>query len=281
MTPTIEIQDTSPTIEIQNVSFSHTPTSQIFDDLNLSFTPGACAIVGQNGTGKTTLLKILRGLLTPKSGSVLLNGKDIAECTVPSLAKDIGFVFQNPDDQIFESTVMREVMFGLLKIGIDKSQALIQAKESLKLVGLLDKSEVNPYDLSLCERKMVSIASILAMDTQVVILDEPTIAQDDCGKNCIESIIKHLVLQGKTVIAVLHDMNFVARVFNRVVVLSNGKVLFDGTTRDAFMQDNILSSAQLDKPDVVKLCEKLGYENTFLSVEEFVNEYRERNNRRY
>lgn len=275
MTPTIEIQDTSPTIEIQNVSFSHTPTSQIFDDLNLSFTPGACAIVGQNGTGKTTLLKILRGLLTPKSGSVLLNGKDIAKCSVPSLAKDIGFVFQNPDDQIFESTVIREVMFGLLKIGIDKDKALIQAKESLKLVGLLDKSEVNPYDLSLCERKMVSIASILAMDTQVVILDEPTIAQDDCGKNRIESIIKRLVLQGKTVISVLHDMNFVARVFNRVVVLSNGKVLFDGTTRDAFMQDNILSSAQLDKPDVVKLCEKLGYKNAFLSVEEFVNDYYE------
>lgn len=271
----------TPTIEIQNVSFSHTPTSQIFNNLNLSFAPGACAIVGQNGTGKTTLLKILRGLLTPKSGSVLLNGKDIAECTVPSLAKDIGFVFQNPDDQIFESTVIREVMFGLLKIGIDKSQALIQAKESLKLVGLLDKSEVNPYDLSLCERKMVSIASILTMDTQVVILDEPTIAQDDCGKNRIESIIKRLVLQGKTVIAVLHDMNFVARVFNRVVVLSNGKVLFDGTTRDAFMQDNILSSAQLDKPDVVKLCEKLGYKNAFLSVEEFVNEYSKRNNRRY
>lgn len=265
----------TPTIEIRNVSFSHTPTSQIFNNLNLSFATGACAIVGQNGTGKTTLLKILRGLLTPKSGSVLLNGKDIAECSVPSLAKDIGFVFQNPDDQIFESTVMREVMFGLLKIGIDKSQALIQAKESLKLVGLLDKSEVNPYDLSLCERKMVSIASILAMDTQVVILDEPTIAQDDCGKNCIESIIKHLVLQGKTVIAVLHDMNFVARVFNRVVVLSSGQVLFDGATRDAFMQDNILSSAQLDKPDVVKLCEKLGYTYTCLSVEEFVNEYYE------
>lgn len=270
----------TPTIEIRNVSFSHTPTTQIFNNLNLSFAPGTCAIVGQNGTGKTTLLKILRGLLTPKSGRVLLNGKDIAECTVPSLAKDIGFVFQNPDDQIFESTVIREVMFGLLKIGIDKSQALIQAKESLKLVGLLDKSEVNPYDLSLCERKMVSIASILAMDTQVVILDEPTIAQDDRGKRCIESIIKHLVSQGKIVIAVLHDMDFVARVFNRVVVLSNGNVLFDGTARDAFMRDDILSSAHLDKPDVVKLCEKLGYENTFLSVEDFVNSYRERNNRR-
>lgn len=270
----------TPTIEIRNVSFSHTPTTQIFNNLNLSFAPGACAIVGQNGTGKTTLLKILRGLLTPKSGSVLLNGKDIAECTVPSLAKDIGFVFQNPDDQIFESTVIREVMFGLLKIGIDKDKALIRAKESLKLVGLLDKSEVNPYDLSLCERKMVSIASILAMDTKVVILDEPTIAQDDCGKRCIESIIKRLVSQGKTIIAVLHDMDFVARVFNRVVVLSNGRILFDGTARDAFRRDDILSSAHLDKPDVVKLCEKLGYENTFLSVEDFVNSYRERNNRR-
>lgn len=270
----------NPIIEMRNVSFSYSPKMQIFDNFDLSFTPGACAIVGQNGTGKTTLLKILRGLLTPKSGSVLLNGEDIAKCSVPSLAKDIGFVFQNPDDQIFESTVIREVMFGLLKIGIDKDKALIQAKESLKLVGLLDKREVNPYDLSLCERKMVSIASILAMDTQVVILDEPTIAQDDCGKRCIESIIKRLVSQGKIVIAVLHDMNFVAKVFSRVVVLSNGQIIFDGTARDAFMRDDILSSAQLDKPDVVKLCEKLGYENTFLSVEDFVNSYRERNNRR-
>ena len=265
---------------MRNVSFSYAPKMQIFDNFNLSFTPGACAIVGQNGTGKTTLLKILRGLLTPKSGSVLLNGEDIAKRSVPSLAKDIGFVFQNPDDQIFESSVIREVMFGLLKIGIDKNQALLRAQESLKIVGLLDKSEVNPYDLSLCERKMVSIASILAMDTQVVILDEPTIAQDDCGKRCIESIIKRLVSQGKIVIAVLHDMNFVAKIFSRVVVLSNGQIIFDGTARETFMRDDILSRAQLDKPDVVKLCEKLGYEDTFLSVEEFVNTYRERNNRR-
>ncbi|MFU0663350.1 energy-coupling factor ABC transporter ATP-binding protein [Gardnerella vaginalis] len=270
----------NPIIEMRNVSFSYAPKMQIFDNFDLSFTPGACAIVGQNGTGKTTLLKILRGLLTPKSGSVLLNGEDIAKRSVPSLAKDIGFVFQNPDDQIFESSVIREVMFGLLKIGIDKNQALLRAQESLKIVGLLDKSEVNPYDLSLCERKMVSIASILAMDTQVVILDEPTIAQDDCGKRRIESIIKRLVSQGKIVIAVLHDMNFVAKIFSRVVVLSNGQIIFDGTARETFMRDDILSRAQLDKPDVVKLCEKLGYEDTFLSVEEFVNTYRERNNRR-
>ncbi len=270
----------NPIIEMRNVSFSYAPKMQIFDNFDLSFTPGACAIVGQNGTGKTTLLKILRGLLTPKSGSVLLNGEDIAKRSVTSLAKDIGFVFQNPDDQIFESSVIREVMFGLLKIGIDKNQALLRAQESLKIVGLLDKSEVNPYDLSLCERKMVSIASILAMDTQVVILDEPTIAQDDCGKRCIESIIKRLVSQGKIVIAVLHDMNFVAKIFSRVVVLSNGQIIFDGTARETFMRDDILSRAQLDKPDVVKLCEKLGYEDTFLSVEEFVNTYRERNNRR-
>ncbi|WP_296157687.1 energy-coupling factor ABC transporter ATP-binding protein [uncultured Gardnerella sp.] len=271
----------TPTIEIRNVSYSYAPKTQIFNNLNLSFTPGACAIIGQNGTGKTTLLKILRGLLTPKSGSVLLNGEDISKRSVPSLAKNIGFVFQNPDDQIFESSVIREVMFGLLKIGIDKSQALLQAKESLKLVGLLDKSEVNPYDLSLCERKMISIASILAMDTQVVILDEPTIAQDDNGKRCIESIIKRLVCQGKIVIAVLHDMDFVSRVFSRVVVLSNGQIIFDGSAREAFMRDDILSSAQLDKPDVVKLCEKLGYKNAFLSVEEFVKDYFKRNNRKY
>ena len=261
-------------ISLHNVTFSHTQTATIFNKLNISFVPGTCAIVGQNGAGKTTLLKLLRGLLTPQAGCVCLNGQDIAGVSVADCAGNIGFVFQNPDDQIFESTVLREVMFGLLQTGMDEKDAKTAAQESLELVGLLNKSQVNPYDLSPSERKMVAIASIVAMDTQVVLLDEPTMAQDDASKERLEAIIDHLVSQQKIVIAVLHDMDFVARAFDRVIVLVHGSVAFDGAARELFLHNDLLKQAKLDKPDVVKLGEAMGFDAPTRSVDEFVRAYR-------
>ena len=141
-------------------------------------------------------------------------------------------------------------------------------------MGLLNKSQVNPYDLSPSERKMVAIASIVAMDTQVVLLDEPTMAQDDASKERLEAIIAHLVSQQKIVIAVLHDMDFVARAFDRVIVLVHGSVSFDGSARELFLHNDLLNQAKLDKPDVVKLGEAMGFDAATLSVDEFVRAYR-------
>lgn len=263
-----------PVLEMRDVSFSHVAKQEVCKHLHLSFAPGACALIGQNGAGKTTILKLLRGLLVPQSGSVCYKGKDISQRSVAKLAGDIGFVFQNPDDQIFESSVLREVMFGLMRLGISEVSAQTQARKSLELVGLGDKGDVNPYDLGFCARKLVCLASILAMDPSVVLLDEPTIAQDSNGKKLLASIIKQLVLKNKTVIAVLHDMNFVAQVFDRVVVIDNGHPIFDGAPRDVFSRKDVLSRASLDQPHVVKLCEALGYSKTLLTADEFIAHYR-------
>lgn len=271
ITDNVQVQSV---LEMRDVSFSHATKQEVCKHLHLSFVPGACALIGQNGAGKTTILKLLRGLLVPQSGSVCYKGKDISQRSVAQLAGDIGFVFQNPDDQIFESSVLREVMFGLMRLGISEASAQTQARKSLELVGLADKADVNPYDLGLCARKLVCLASILAMDPSVVLLDEPTIAQDSNGKKILASIIKQLVLQNKTVIAVLHDMNFVAQVFDRVVVIDDGHPIFDGSPRDVFARKDVLSRASLDQPPVVKLCEALGYSKTLLTADEFIAHYR-------
>ena len=176
------------------------------------------------------------------------------------LAGKVGYVFQNPDDQIFKYNVLDEVMFGPLNIGMNPETAKEKALKALELMGLSGKEKENPYDLDLHERKMVAIASVLAMDTEVIILDEPTIAQDDTGKKRISSMIKQLSDSGKLVIAILHDMDFVAENFERVIVMAHGTVLADGVPEEVFAQDEVLKKARLQKPSMTQLLERLGME---------------------
>ena len=174
------------------------------------------------------------------------------------LAGKVGYVFQNPDDQIFKYNVLDEVMFGPLNIGMPPEKAKSNAEKALKLMGLSGKENENPYDLELYERKMVAIASIVAMDTDVIILDEPTIAQDYFGKKRIGEMIGTLSAEGKLVIAILHDMDFVAAYFERVIVMAHGKILADGTSEEVFAQDEILQEARLQKPYMTQLFERVG-----------------------
>ena len=218
------------------------------------------AIIGQNGAGKTTLVRLLKGLLKPVSGSIYFGEEDISQKTVAMLAGKVGYVFQNPDDQIFKYNVLDEVMFGPLNIGMNPETAKEKALKALELMGLSGKEKENPYDLDLHERKMVAIASVLAMDTEVIILDEPTIAQDDTGKKRISSMIKQLSDSGKLVIAILHDMDFVAENFERVIVMAHGTVLADGVPEEVFAQDEVLKKARLQKPSMTQLLERLGME---------------------
>jgi energy-coupling factor transport system ATP-binding protein len=180
-------------------------------------------------------------------------------------------VFQNPNDQIFKSSVIDEVMFGPLNIGQSPENAKENSIRALELVELLDKNGENPYDLSLSERKLITIASILAMNTEMIIFDEPTIAQDYFGKNKVKKIIKELSHKGKLVITITHDMDFVAETSERVIVLNQGEVILDGSAEDVFSNSDILRSAYLEPPSITQLCKKLGYGKTFLTVEEFVN----------
>ncbi len=257
-------------IEIKDLHFSYAEGEEILKGLNFQIDERTTAIIGQNGAGKTTFVKLLKGLLKPTKGEIKLNDISIADMTVATLAKQIGMVFQNPNDQIFKSEVLDEVMFGPIMIGLEKEIAKKKAMEALELVGLIGLEHANPYDLGLSRRKLVAIASILAMDTEVIIFDEPTIAQDYAGKERIKWIIRQLREKGKTVITIIHDMNFVADVFERAIVFANGNIVLDDTTKEVFSHKEILEEAYLEQPDVVKLCRDLGYEENYLSVQEFV-----------
>ena len=238
---------------VRNLKFSYTEDHPIFENFQLSLDQRPTAIIGQNGAGKTTLVRLLKGLLKPSAGTILYQGEDISRRTVASLAGQVGYVFQNPDDQIFKYKVIDEVMFGPLNIGMPKEKAKEKAMEALALTELTSYAGENPYDLELSQRKLVAIASVLAMDTDVIILDEPTIAQDYRGKEIIRNIITSLSGQGKLVLAILHDMDFVAQCFSRVVVLAHGQLLADGTPSEVFVQEEVLKKAALDMPHPLQL----------------------------
>ena len=257
---------------IEKLDFSYLADIPVLEDLNMKLDQRPTAIIGQNGAGKTTLVKLLKGLLKPVSGSIYFHGEDISGKTVAMLAGSVGYVFQNPDDQIFKYNVMDEVLFGPLNIGMDPEQAKKEAAWALELTGLSGKEKENPYDLELYERKMTAIASVLAMDTDVLILDEPTIAQDWKGRQIIGSIIRSLSGRGKLVIAILHDMDFVAENFERVIIMAHGQVLADGTAKEVFAQEEVLKKARLQKPYVMQLSEALGYEKSYLTVEELLKD---------
>ena len=257
---------------IEHLDFSYLANVPILKDLNLHLDGRPTAIIGQNGAGKTTLVKLLKGLLKPVSGNIYFRGEDMAGKTVAMLAGNVGYVFQNPDDQIFKYNVLDEVMFGPLNIGMDPERAKSEAKKALELTGLAGKEGENPYDLEMYERKMTAIASVLAMDTDVLILDEPTIAQDWRGRRIIGSIIRSLTERGKLVIAILHDMDFVAENFERVIVMAHGTVLADGRAEEVFEQEEALKKACLQKPYVMQLCSRWGYEKPYLTVEELLSD---------
>lgn len=256
--------------KIQDLDFSYFPEIPIIQKLNLTLNHQTTAIIGQNGAGKTTLVKLLKGLLKPIKGNIYYQNNDIAEMTVAMLAGEVGYVFQNPDDQIFKNNVLDEVMFGPLNIGMTKEDAKEKSIAALKLVGLEKMQDRNPYDCELSERKMIAIASVVAMDTKVIIFDEPTIAQDYAGKETIKKIIRQLSEQGKLVVAILHDMDFVAECFERVIVMAHGRILTDGCASEIFTQERILQEAKIELPHVAGLCKELGLNNYFLTVEEFV-----------
>ncbi len=240
------------------LDFSYIRNVQIFKGLNILLDERPTAVIGQNGAGKTTLVRLLKGLLKPVSGRIYFRKEDISGKTVAMLADKVGYVFQNPDDQIFKYKVLDEVMFGPLNIGMTEKTAREESLNAISLMGLSGLENVNPYDLELYQRKMTAIASVVAMDTDVIILDEPTIAQDYPGKRLIGNMIRELSRKGKLIIAILHDMDFVEENFERVIVMAHGRILMDGSADEVFAEDQVLAEARLQKPYITALREILG-----------------------
>lgn len=247
----------SATFQVKDLRFSYVKGREVLHGLNLALDHRPTAIIGQNGAGKTTLVRVLKGLLKPDSGEIRYQGENLETKTVAELASRVGYVFQNPDDQIFKYQVLEEVMFGPLNIGMSQQEAEASAHEALRMVGLDEKAGENPYDLELSDRKMVAIASVLAMNTDVIILDEPTIAQSWNGREKIREIIQTQAAQGKLVIAILHDMDFVASSFDRVIAMAHGEILADGTPAEVFRNHPVLEKAALAAPPLYELLEEL------------------------
>ncbi|MFV0556142.1 MAG: energy-coupling factor ABC transporter ATP-binding protein [Lactovum sp.] len=257
-------------IKFKDINFSYQEL-EIFKDFSLILNGQSTAIIGENGVGKTTLMKLLNGLLTVDSGDIFLDDFLITDMELTQRASKIAYVFQNPNDQIFKSRVLDELMFGPLNLGKTRQEAEQAAKEAISEFNLEDRLEENPYDLSLAERKQIAIASILAMDTQVVILDEPTIGQDMKGKKQLKALIKKLTEAGKLVIAILHDMDFVLETFDQIVILKEGKILAQGDKLSVFSQEEILKEASLEMPVIPALSKYLKHLKLALSLEEFLD----------
>lgn len=245
------------TFQVKDLRFSYVKGREVLHGLNLALDHRPTAIIGQNGAGKTTLVRVLKGLLKPDSGEIRYQGENLETKTVAELASRVGYVFQNPDDQIFKYKVLEEVMFGPLNIGMSPQEAEASAHEALRMVGLDEKAGENPYDLELSDRKMVAIASVLAMKTDVIILDEPTIAQSWNGREKIREIMQAKAAEGKLVIAILHDMDFVANSFARVIAMAHGEILADGAPAEVFRNHPVLEKAALAAPPLYELLEEL------------------------
>ena len=224
--------------------------------IDLAVDGGCVALLGPNGAGKTTLVKHLNGLLTPTTGRVLVDGTDTRETQVSTLAADVGLVFQNPDDQLFHSRVADEVGFGPENLGVADVDARVD--RALKRVGLDGQGEADTYELGRAARKRVALASVLAMEPRVVVLDEPTAGQDAAGVDRVGDVVSTLVADGRLVIVVTHDVAFVTDYADRVVVLSEGRVLADGTPTAAFTDETVTAASGVQAPVPTRVGAALG-----------------------
>ena len=235
--------------------------TRALDGVDLAIQRGErVAIIGQNGSGKTTLVRHFNGLLRPTEGRVLVDGVDAAGKRVAHLAATVGLAFQDPDRQIFAGKVRNEVRFGPRNLGRTGPELERAIDEALVATGLDGEAQTNPYDLGYSRRKLLALASILAMGTPIVVLDEPTTGQDARGVERIRQIVDRLAADGRTVVAISHDMRFVAESFERVVVMRDGRVVLDGTPEEAFAEPawETLASTFLEPPLAARIGARLG-----------------------
>lgn len=259
-------------IAVEHVTFTYPSGFTALDDVSLTAAPGELvAIIGENGAGKTTLVRHLNGLLRPTSGMVSVGDWDTRQHTVAALARRVGYVFQNPDDQLFERTVHAEVAFGPCNLGRSAAEIGQAVEAALARVGLSGSADRHPYDLHISQRKLVALAASLATDTPVIVLDEPTTGQDAQGVALIGQIVAGLKQDGKTVITITHDIDFCAENFPRVVVMAQGHIIADGPARSVLADAPMLARAEVEPPQVVRLGLGLALPGTPLGVSEFVD----------
>lgn len=256
-------------IEMNQVSFAYPNGYLAVDDITIQIEKGEnIAIIGQNGAGKSTTVKMLNALEYPSKGSVHIGEMDTKKHTTAQVSRVVGYVFQNPDDQIFHSTVRGEVEFGPSKMKVSPEKMKVQVDYALEITGMSEFADENPYNLPLSMRKFVTIAAIIASDCEVMIFDEPTAGQDLEGNKRLESILKKLHEKGKTVITISHDMEFVVSNFDKIIVMANKKVIATGNPQEIFWNHQVLDEAMLKQPYISRLFHNLGDDSKVISMED-------------
>jgi energy-coupling factor transport system ATP-binding protein len=249
-------------IEVDNVYFTYPtePRVEALKGVSLRIQDGEfVAIMGQNGAGKTTLVKQFNGLLKPTKGEVKVDSVSTRDISVAQLAKKVGFVFQNPDHQLFSETVEEEVAFALKNFSFDAETLEKRVTWALNLLDLAEYRKTSPFMLSGGERKRVALASVLAWDPKVVILDEPTIGQDHRQKENLRQFIVQLNSQGKTVVTVTHDVEFVAECNPRVILMTQGQIVADGEAKKILTDPELALRASIVPPQITQVFLGLAY----------------------
>jgi energy-coupling factor transport system ATP-binding protein len=247
----------APAVALRDVRYVY-PSSDggvvALDGVSIEIPRGqTLAVAGQNGSGKTTLSKLVNGLLHPSSGNVAVHGLDTVGQRVQDLARHVGYVFQNPNHQLFARSVREELAFGPRNLGIAEAEVAQRVVEVAEAFGLTGQLGVHPYHLGFPIRKLVSIASVVTMRPSVMVLDEPTTGQDHRTADAIVRVIRGLRDSRVTVVCISHDMGLVAAVADRIVVMHAGRVVADGTPRDVFAEAVTMSATGLRPPQVTRL----------------------------
>ena len=246
-------------IETRNLTYFYSGRVKALDNINFIAPRNArIAVIGSNGAGKSTLFKHFNGIFRPTSGLVLIRGEPITNANIREVRKFVGIVFQNADDQIFSPTVEQDVAFGPTNLGLDEETIHHRVHEALKIMGIEDLAERVPHHLSGGEKKRVAIAGAIAMEPEVLVLDEPTAGLDSKGIHDLLGFINTLKQRsGMTVIFSTHDVSLVPEIADYIYVLNKGAIVAQGTIAEVFVQTDLLKSVRLDVPAYPKLIRSL------------------------
>lgn len=273
------VSNTQPFIQVKDLDFTYPDGTKALEDINLTISDGEfIALIGQNGSGKTTLSKCLNGLYKPTLGDVIVDGLNSKNTPIVQMVRRVGYVFQNPDHQLFNSNCWDEIAYGPRNIQLSEEEIKTRVEEAAGVVGLPEIFfEEHPFFLSKGLRQRVAIASILALRPKVIIVDEPTTGQDARQSFEIMDFLMDLnEKHGHTIVIITHDMPIVGKYARRVIVMGEGKILADGLTAEVFARPQVLEKTFLEPPQITQLAQlarDLGFDPGTLTVEEMVKQY--------